>query len=145
MIELSRQSYLISNRVRLPIFGRKANIMERTEDNTSKKNYLLMKDGEFYANPRLLGQAGYTNPGNHKYVLDPRKRELGEQIATADGSALDVRQKNESLALKQETLGDLGIGTNDQSTSEPHSKLGKHPEIGSKKAESGFDIKVFSS
>lgn len=104
-----------------------------------------MKDGEFYANPRLLGQAGYTNPGNHKYVLDPRKRELGEQIATADGSALDVRQKNESLALKQETLGDLGIGTNDQSTSEPHSKLGKHPEIGSKKAESGFDIKVFSS
>lgn len=78
LIELSRQSYLISNSVRLPIFGRKANIMERTDDNVSKKNYLLMKDGEFYANPRLLGQAGYNNPANHKYVLDPRKRELGE-------------------------------------------------------------------
>ncbi len=48
--------------------------MERTEENVSKKNYLLMKDGEFYANPRLLGQAGFSNPANHKYVLDPRKR-----------------------------------------------------------------------
>ena len=65
---------MISNSVRIPIFGRKANIMERTEENVSKKNYLLMKDGEFYANPRLLGQAGFSNPANHKYVLDPRKR-----------------------------------------------------------------------
>lgn len=58
---------------------------------------------------------------------------------------MDIRNKNESLALKQETLGDLNVGANDQSTSEPqHSKLTKHQD-GSKKPESGFDVKVFST
>lgn len=55
LIELSRQSYLISNSVRIPIFGRKANIIERTPESTSKKSYLLMKDSEFYTNQRILG------------------------------------------------------------------------------------------
>ena len=32
LIELSRQSYLISNKVRMPIFGKKANLVERTDE-----------------------------------------------------------------------------------------------------------------
>jgi hypothetical protein len=103
-----------------------------------------MKDGEFYANPRLLGQAGYNNPANHKYILDPRKQQLGEQIGTANGSALDLRNKNESLALKQETLGDLNVERNDPSISEPHSKLTKLREE-TKNPDSGFDVRVFST
>ena len=71
LIELSRQSYLISYNVRLPVFGKKATIMERTDENISKKNYLMMKDGEFYTNFRLLGREGYTNYVNHKYRIDP--------------------------------------------------------------------------
>lgn len=109
LIELSRQSYLILNNVRIPIFGRKANIIERTPESISKKSYLLMKDSEFYTNQRILGQTGYTNLANHRYVLDTRRKDYNEKVATADGSVNDIRLRQESMALKQETLGNLEL------------------------------------
>ena len=57
LIEISRDSYLISNKVRLPIFGRKEKIVERTRDSISKKGYLLKASHQFST--------------AHKYVLDP--------------------------------------------------------------------------
>ena len=74
LIEISRNSYLISNKVRLPVFGRKENIIERTEDSISKKGYLHMKDSEFFQSARILGgglNLNTNHPLNHKYVLDP--------------------------------------------------------------------------
>ena len=88
---------MISNQVRLPVFGLKANIMQRTEENISKKNYLLMKDGEFYTNSRLLGQQGYSNFANHKYVLDPS---LQQTVATAEGRT--DRELIGTVGLKQD-------------------------------------------
>lgn len=76
-----------------------------------------MKDSEFYTNPRIMSTSGYKNLANHRYVLDTRKQDYTEPIATADGTN-DFRGKNESLALKQETLGnlELPLTNNEQST-----------------------------
>lgn len=63
LIEISRSSYLISNQVRIPIFGQKIKPTERTEESISKKGYLLMKDAELYSQ-RIRGPI-------HKYKLDP--------------------------------------------------------------------------
>ena len=74
LIEISRNSYLISNKVRLPVFGRSEPIIERTKESISNKGYLLMKDSEFYTNSRILapGQNLNINQGiAHKYILDP--------------------------------------------------------------------------
>ena len=63
LIEISRSSYLISNKVRIPIFGQQIKPKERTEESISKKGYLLMKDAELYSQ-RIRGPI-------HKYKLDP--------------------------------------------------------------------------
>lgn len=68
-----------------------------------------MKDSEFYTNQRILGQTGYTNLANHRYVLDTRRKDYNEKVATADGSVNDIRLRQESMALKQETLGNLEL------------------------------------
>jgi hypothetical protein len=77
---------LISNKVRIPVFGKKANIIERTPASISKKGYLLMKDSEFYTNPRIMTANGFRNLANHRYVLDTRRQDHSEAIATADGT-----------------------------------------------------------
>lgn len=53
LIELSRNSYLISNQVRLPILGQQQPIHERTKESISRKGFQEMKDTEFYNSRRL--------------------------------------------------------------------------------------------
>jgi len=48
LIELRPNSYLISQHVRLPVFGRPAQIVERSKETMSKKEFLTMKDNEWY-------------------------------------------------------------------------------------------------
>ena len=73
LIELRPNSYLISQHVRLPVFGRKVNPIERTDESISRKGFLLMKDQEFYTSTRVFGNQvfGVSNAHQHKYVLDP--------------------------------------------------------------------------
>lgn len=73
LIEINRNSYLISNRVRMPVFGRSVKPIERTEESISRKGYLLMKDSEFYTSSRVFTNQvfGVSNALQHKYVLDP--------------------------------------------------------------------------
>ena len=64
---------LISNRVRMPVFGRSVKPIERTEESISRKGYLLMKDSEIYTSSRVFTNQvfGVSNALQHKYVLDP--------------------------------------------------------------------------
>jgi hypothetical protein len=59
--------------VRLPVFGSSIKPVERTDENVSRKGFLLMKDKEFYTSTRVFGSQvfGVTNAQEHKYVLDP--------------------------------------------------------------------------
>lgn len=59
--------------MRLPIFGSKANIIERTDETQSMKGFLQMKDQEFYYSAKVFGNQafGVLNAQQHKYVLDP--------------------------------------------------------------------------
>ena len=41
LVEVSEGSYLIQNRIRLPIFGKTVARLQRTKSNISKKEYLL--------------------------------------------------------------------------------------------------------
>lgn len=41
LVEVSEGSYLIQNRIRLPIFGKTVRRLQRTKSNISKKEYLL--------------------------------------------------------------------------------------------------------
>lgn len=88
LIEISRNSYLISNKVRLPVFGRRENLIERTKDSISKKGYLLMKDSEFLSSQRILGNQNLPivqQSINHKYVLDPAHSIV---LKSTDGGSL---------------------------------------------------------
>ena len=73
LIELRPNSYLISQNVRLPIFGRSVKPIERTDESMSRKGYHMMKDREFISSTRVFGNQdfGFTNAQHHKYVLDP--------------------------------------------------------------------------
>ena len=73
LIELRPNSYLISQHVRLPVIGRPAMLIERSKETMSKKDFLMMKDNEFYAQEKsYTGQFfGLNNATAHKYKLDP--------------------------------------------------------------------------
>jgi hypothetical protein len=47
LLEISENSYLISNNVRLPIFGKQYSIFERTKSSISKRAYLLKYQNEY--------------------------------------------------------------------------------------------------
>ena len=55
LIELRPNSYLISQKVRLPVFGQKVQPVERTDETMSRAGFLKMKDQEFYASGRAFG------------------------------------------------------------------------------------------
>lgn len=73
LIELRPNSYLISQHVRLPVFGRPAQIVERSKETMSKKEFLTMKDNEWYTQRKVFGNQlfGMNNATSHKYKLDP--------------------------------------------------------------------------
>ena len=74
LIELRPNSYLISQHVRLPVFGQSAALVERTKESVTNKGYLEMKDKEFYTaqNSNLYGNPYFgMHATAHKYVLDP--------------------------------------------------------------------------
>lgn len=54
LLELSRNNYLISNRVRLPVFGQAANLIERDKDSIGRVNFVKMKDEEALAKKNLM-------------------------------------------------------------------------------------------
>ena len=85
LIVISRSSYLISNKVRIPIFGQQIKPKERTEESISKKGYLLMKDAELYSQ-RIRGPI-------HKYKLDPNST-LNFLRNTAQVYSNNVRKLN---------------------------------------------------
>jgi len=64
LIEISRGSYLIQNKIRLPIFGRAMDMIERNEKSIKNRGYLIMRDKEYYS--RGIGLVS-----KHKYKLDP--------------------------------------------------------------------------
>lgn len=78
LIELSRNSYLISNQVRLPILGQQIRPIMRDKDNfIDRKGYVLMKDSEFFSSSgrridHLYKGQLIDNETLKKYVLDPR-------------------------------------------------------------------------
>jgi hypothetical protein len=82
-----------------------------------------MRDGEFYTNPRLIGQQNYPNPASHKYVLDS-KHVAPERIVTAHGIPKEVSQSDLKLD------GDLAVLTKQSEVSKP---------------ENVYDVKVFST
>lgn len=53
LLELSRNNYLISNRVRLPVFGQAANLIERNKDTVGREGFVRMKDAEYYFSRRM--------------------------------------------------------------------------------------------
>ena len=74
LIELQRGAYLISNRVRLPVFGKKAPILERTDENMTREGFRAVKEAEHLAwSDAARGALGlHTNLAvSYKYVLDP--------------------------------------------------------------------------
>ena len=73
LIELRPNSYLISQQVRLPVLGRSANLIERSKETMSRKDFLMMKDNEFYTQEKSYnGQFfGLNNATLHMYKLDP--------------------------------------------------------------------------
>ena len=91
---------MITNNVRIPVFGKKANIIERTPESISKKGYLLMKDSEFYTNPRIMTSNGFRNLANHRYILDTRRVDHSEPIETADGTNEFRGKTNEPFVHK---------------------------------------------
>ena len=44
LLELSRNNYLIANKVRLPVLGKPLNILARNKETLSKNGFLRMKD-----------------------------------------------------------------------------------------------------
>lgn len=57
-----------------------------------------MKDSEFYTNPRIMTSNGFRNLANHRYVLDTRRQDHSEAIATADGN--EFRSDKQPLVHK---------------------------------------------
>ena len=55
LVELRPNSYLISQHVRLPVFGQSINLIERNDETISRKGFLAMKDQEFFKSPRIYG------------------------------------------------------------------------------------------
>ncbi len=77
LLELSRNNYLISNDIRLPVLGVPAPIAVRDKENVTTKAYIKMKDNEFYISRRLVDPyvSNLTNTNLQKYVLDPQYRQ----------------------------------------------------------------------
>lgn len=88
LIELSRNSYLIQNRVRLPILGQQQPLHERNKETISRKGFQQMKDLDFYSSRRLNEPyvSNLMDANLQKYVLDPRMRGIVE--TTTQKSAL---------------------------------------------------------
>lgn len=76
LLELSRNNYLISHRVRLPVLGRSCMLIEPSKENLARTGYQRMKDVEFYSSRRLANptMSNLTNVSLQRYVLDPRYR-----------------------------------------------------------------------
>lgn len=47
MLEISENSLLISQNIRLPVFGKPYQLIERTKSSISKRGYLLKKHPEY--------------------------------------------------------------------------------------------------
>ena len=77
LLELSRNNYLISNEVRLPVLGVAAPLTVRDKDSITTKAFIKMKDNEFYISRKLVNPYGSNllNTNLQKYVLDPAYRQ----------------------------------------------------------------------
>lgn len=55
------------------MLGRSANIVERSKETMSRKEFLTMKDNEFFSQRKVFGNQlfGVPNTTSHKYKLDP--------------------------------------------------------------------------
>ena len=110
LIEISRGSYLIQNKIRLPIFGRQMEMIERNEKSIKNRGYLIMRDKEYYS--RGIGLVS-----KHKYKLDPNMTNyLAQQQAEAaerrntkmDGSQPSTKDER-SLESKARAAQDASV------------------------------------
>ena len=54
LLELSRNNYLISNDIRLPVLGHALPLTVRDKETVTTKGYIKMKDNEFFISRKLV-------------------------------------------------------------------------------------------
>jgi hypothetical protein len=64
------------------LFGRQANLIERTKESISRQGFIAMKDNEFYLS-RSMNPSALMNPDLQRYVIDPKYRQPRQLVLAA--------------------------------------------------------------
>jgi hypothetical protein len=64
------------------LFGRQANLIERTKESISRQGFIAMKDNEFYLS-RSLNPSALMNTDLQRYVIDPNYRQPRQLVLAA--------------------------------------------------------------
>jgi hypothetical protein len=64
------------------LFGRQANLIERTKESTSRQGFIAMKDNEFYLS-RSMNPSALMNTDLQRYVIDPKYRQPRQLVLAA--------------------------------------------------------------